>query len=203
MKTNWLIQQPAKSIGLAFLLFLACYCSGNKSKEYANRTVVDTSKKESIDISQESDTVRSAAYNSMLNYFLPKDNSVLDTTVQIPYSCFDTLLQSEIADTSSGFYSGINPIRRIKNKHGDFFIIRLNCTAGGDCALYYLLAFNAYGKFRSLQKLGSDAGEYSESTYFEYHLQSDTVLLTNQIRYDNEKEVGIDTVRRLVQLRFP
>jgi hypothetical protein len=189
-------------IFIIIIIILNWFCTGQKPKVINNNSSLDTTVNMRSDQNQKDDTIPSSIYLTLLKYFRKNDELKIDTTVKIPFSVLDTLLKSEVSDTSVTFYSGINPIKEVKNRYGDFFIMRLNCTAGGDCTIYYLLSFSRFGKFHSLQKLGDVSSEEDESRYFEYSLASDTALLTYLIRYDNEKDETIDTAKKLVPLKF-
>jgi len=191
------------------ITFFFFSCREKRIKESFQNELHDTIKNNSIDVDRLkktsiikiNDSIPAAEYNALIGYF-KKENNKIDDMIEIPFSIVIDFMKSEISDTSSTFYSGINPVDIFNNKYGRFFLIKLNCTAGGDCAVYYLISFDIRGKFRNSQKVGDITSEENESRYFKYKLNSDTTLLTYQIRHDNEKDKDFDTIKKAIKLKF-
>jgi hypothetical protein len=191
------------------ITFLFLSCKENRTKDTSQSELHDTMKNKSINvdilnktsINNTNDSLPIAEYNALIGYF-KKENNKIDDKIEIPFSSVIDFMKSEISDTTSTFYSGINPIDIFINKYGSFFLIKLNCTAGGDCAVYYLINFDNGGKFRNSEKVGDVTSEENESRYFKYKLNSDTTLLTYQIRHDNEKDKDFDTIKKVAKLKF-
>lgn len=129
--------------------------------------------------------------------YFTKDSVVrFNEQAQIPISLVRFFFHNDL-DTS--YNPSADPDTLIENRFGYFFIVKVNCIAGGDCAVYYLLAFDKNGKFIKRKKLGILVAEEDETTYFKYKVISDTSLLTYKIT-DNEEKDQTDTIVKHVRL---
>ncbi len=90
------------------------------------------------------------------------------------------------------------PVESVVNRSGYYFIIREKCNSGVDCAEHYLLRFDLKGRFERVDLTGQIAAEESHSEYFDYKLESDSVLVADKIDYN--KDSAIDTIKRRIRL---
>ena len=82
----------------------------------------------------------------------------------------------------------IHAVQHIKTAANEqFFLVSIDCGAGGFCTSFYLLVFNANGKFVRKQTVGYEAGDLGFSQYFKYKIIGDT-LRTYKIYYDNDED---------------
>jgi hypothetical protein len=107
----------------------------------------------------------------------------MDSTREIPLTLIKHFFKETIIYSA---ISSVNPLVLVENRYGYFFMIKMNCNAGGECAGYYLLTFDKKGKFIKLKELGMLAAEEDYINLFEYKVTSDTTLVTWQV--DNELE---------------
>jgi hypothetical protein len=115
----------------------------------------------------------SASYLEFSGKFKKDRKGRVDPDDSIPFSLVNSFLPEKL-DTV--FYNSIQPMDSIQNGYGNFFIIQVNCVAGGDCATYHLLVFDKAGKFVKTSKLGSLSADEDETVYFTYEQLSDTTL---------------------------
>ena len=123
----------------------------------------------------------------------------MDSTREIPLTLIKHFLQEAI------IYSNINsanPVVLIENRYGYFYMVKMNCAAGGDCADYYLLAFDKKGKFIKSKELGMLAAEEDDIDLFNYKVTSDTTLMTWQVDNDLEKDKVTKSKEKRVRLSF-
>lgn len=139
----------------------------------------------------------SEQYIEFLGKFKKNKMGYLDSATQIQISLVDTLLSEKV---NTRFYTSIEPIEWIKNKYGNFFIIRLNCNAGGSCTTYEILFFDKEGKFIKKDDLGMFAADGEEIDRFRYDKLSDTALLLYKMEYDNLAEKTIDSTTQVISL---
>ena len=105
-------------------------------------------------------------------------------------------------DFDTSFNRSANPWLEVENRYGYFFMVKLYCIAGGDCASYQLLAFDKDGKFVKTQKIGILTADEDDRTDFKYRLTSDTTLITHQIETDLVKDQETRSPEVLVKLSF-
>ena len=134
---------------------------------------------------------------ALKRYFLKDSVGKIDSTAKISLPLIKIYLKDSL-DTS--FNRSVNPIRLIENKSGYFFIIRQNCIAGGDCAIFRLLVFDLNGQFVKNKELGMLSADESERTTFRYKLINDSLLMTYEITYDEEKDEVVDSTAKTVKL---
>lgn len=123
----------------------------------------------------------------------------INTAREIPLQLIKRFMDSDF-DTS--FNTSTNPMLLVENKYGYFFMIKVNCIAGGDCASYHLLAFNKDGKFGKTEKIGILTADEDDRTDFKFRLASDTILITHQIEHNLEKDQETRSPEILVKLSF-
>lgn len=121
------------------------------------------------------------AFLELRDKFKKDKNRNFDSTATIPFELVNLFL-AEKADTP--WYNSVQPMDWIENRYGNFFIIQLNCTAGGDCATYRLLVFDQAGRFIRDEKLGSLTADEDETDYFTYEPLSDTTLRGYKMKTD-------------------
>jgi hypothetical protein len=115
-----------------------------------------------------------------------KDSSGrMDSTREIPLQLIKQFMD---ADFDTSFNRSANPRLRVANRYGYFFVIKVNCITGGDCASYHLLSFDKDGKFISTARLGLMTAEEDNRFDFTYKLTSDTTLITDEIEKDLKKD---------------
>lgn len=186
--------------GFICFITLGCHESTPKSNSISHREFKDEKNDSSLNTSDSSkqDTYPHENYPELNHYFnIGKDVQ----PERIPYMQISKYLNGAISDTTSTFYKGVFAIDHFRNKYGNFYLVELICTAGGDCGIYYLISFNREGDFKESIKIGEVSAEEDESKLFEYKLFSDTVLTIYQIRYDNNLDKPIDTIKLPVQLK--
>jgi hypothetical protein len=115
----------------------------------------------------------SASYLEFSGKFKKDKKGRVDPDDSIPFSLVNSFLSKKF-DTL--FNNSIQPMDSIQNRYGNFFIIQVNCVAGGDCATYHLMVFDKAGKFVTISKLGQLSAEEDETVYFTYEQLSDTTL---------------------------
>jgi len=129
--------------------------------------------------------------------FKTNANGRIDSTIRLSLRYMKSLLADEIDTTLSKI---ITPVDLIVNNSGDYFIVKEHCTAGGDCASYFLLMFNLDGNFIKEERLGDLQAEEMTSVYFEYKKQGDSALIVYKINYNEVADTAIDTVRKIIRL---
>ena len=145
------------------------------------------------------DTTLKPQYFELNKYF--RNDTTDSTLIKVLFFVLYDFIKSEDIDTTSSFYSDVDLIKKMENKDGVFFIVKLNCTAGGDCATFYMIEFNKAGKFERIAKLGDLTSEEDQSKYFDFKMASDTMLVTYQIEYDNNRDTAVDTIVTHIKLK--
>jgi hypothetical protein len=123
----------------------------------------------------------------------------MDSTRDIPLTLIKHFLKEAIIYSS---INSANPVVLVENRHGYFYMVKMNCAAGGDCAEYYLLAFDKKGKFIMSKELGMLAAEEDDIDLFKYKVTSDTTLITWQVDNDLEKDKVTKSKEKRVRLSF-
>ena len=124
-------------------------------------------------------------YLQLLGEFKKDKLSNPDSAVTIPISLLNSYLQEKI-DTQLN--SSVNPVDLVQNRYGNFFIIQVNCSAGGYCHIYTLLVFDKTGHFIKSIDLGETEGDEGFSRDFTYTFLSDTTLEVSQVNTDNDTD---------------
>ena len=138
------------------------------------------------------------AYLEFKDKFQKDKNGRIDSTITIPLELVNLFLTQK-ADTP--WYNSIQPMDWIENRYGNFFIIQLNCTAGGDCATYRLLVFDKAGKFIRDEKLGSLTADEDETDYFTYEPLSDTTLRGYRMKIEGDSGKTTDSTSWVISLK--
>jgi hypothetical protein len=183
-----MFNQPPNNIMRILLILILGYSCNPASK---NPDIKDSVLGRPADLSFSKD------FLVLKGFFLKDSIGHMDSTEEIPLALVKSYLKDDI-DTS--YNRSVNPIRLIQNKFGYFFIIRQNCIAGGDCAIFRLLVFNGNGQFIRNEQLGMLTADESERTIFQYRLLMDSSIVTYEIKYDEEKGEEVDTVIKQVKL---
>ena len=131
-------------------------------------------------------------------YFKEDSKGVINSNLEIPFSVIEKITREKI---STEFIKSIHPRSYTFNDHGHFFITEYRCSAGDNCALYFLLHFDWNGTFVSNRQIGRETGEYGELILFQYKQVNPDTLRTYQIRYDEAGQKGVDTVVKNIYLR--
>jgi hypothetical protein len=163
MKSNRLV------IFAVLLFFVACISCNHGQPNAGN-----AGKHDSVSAPIKKDSLSfSASYLEFSGKFKKDREGRVDPDDSIPFSLVNSFL-SEKLDTL--FNNSIQPMDYIQNRYGNFFIIQVNCVAGGDCATYHLIVFDKAGKFVKTSELGSLSADEDETVYFTYEQLSDTTL---------------------------
>ncbi len=188
MKINtWLHLNSSWSILIVIGLLWSC-----DSISVSN---VKTTKQHSI----YQDSLQKNGFFEFQSYFVHLDSSSTEDKQRIPFEVAIRFLGNEL-DSVNGVYE-ILPVAYFKNNNGHFFIVQLDCGAGGDCAFFYLLSFNSNLGFNNKKLIGREVGELSTSTFFEYYRGADSLLVVNEILYDNNNDTYIDTIMTKILLK--
>jgi hypothetical protein len=123
----------------------------------------------------------------------------MDSTREIPLTLLKHFLKEAIIYSS---INSVNPVVLVENRYGYFYMVKMNCAAGGDCAEYYLLAFDKKGKFIESKELGVITAEEDNIDLFKYKVTSDTTLITWQVDNDLEKDKVTKSKEKRVRLSF-
>jgi hypothetical protein len=136
-------------------------------------------------------------FQNFKNEFAKDLNGRIDSANEIPLTYIKSVLKDSI---DIKYVTTINPVDLIVNTDGYFFIIRKNCAAGGDCAVYLLLVFDTQGKFVRFQRIGLMALEEENSVFFGYKIDSDTSLTVFRINYKGEANSPTDSIPTRIRL---
>ena len=123
----------------------------------------------------------------------------INTARKIPMQLIKKFMPAEF-DTS--FNTSANPWLVVENRYGYFFMVKVYCISGGDCASYQLLAFDKDGKFVKTQEIGILTAEEDDRTDFKYRVTSDTTLIAHQIERNLAKDEETRSPEILVKLSF-
>jgi hypothetical protein len=135
------------------------------------------------------------SYLTFRNFFEKDKNGNIDPVVVIPIPLINSFLTDTI---DRQFNNSVNPMEWVDNRYGDFFMIRVRCTSGGECATYQLLAFDKSGRFVKSKELGQLAAEENSATYFSYKILSDTMLKVTSTNYEND--AATDSTSEIIRL---
>jgi len=94
--------------------------------------------------------------------------------------------------------SAIHPIDMTQNRYGAFFILQLNCSAGGQCEEFYLLGFNTGGHPVPPESIGGLMADADFLQTFDYRIAGDTTIVVNTKNYD-----GDETLKDSSVIRYP
>jgi hypothetical protein len=136
-------------------------------------------------------------FQNFKNEFAKDQNGRIDSANEIPLTYIKSILKDSF---DIKYVTTINPVDLIVNTDGYFFIIRKNCAAGGDCAVYVLLVFDIQGKFVRSQRIGLMALEEENSVFFGYKFDSDTSLTVFRIDYKGEADKPTDSIPTRIRL---
>lgn len=187
---------------MAILLALSC---NEKTDNHPGRHDSAVVRKDTVPISRNgpidtfSDTLLPADFRELKKGFSKDSNGRMDSTREIS---LDLIHHFRKEGLDSSWINSVNPVVLIGNKYGYFFMIKANCIAGGNCAVYYLLAFDKKGEFVKSKKLGKLVAEEDDITVFKYRLTSDTTLVTYEVDDDLEKDKETTSKEVLVKLSF-
>lgn len=189
-------------------MLIMTFMFGLSCKE-GNRHVSD--KKDSVFASKDTIIIRNGSISVKLpdieypkdfvglrNEFSADSAGKVDSAREIPL----TLVHSFLKDFDSTFYTSVNPITSIANDAGYFYIIKENCTAGGNCAVYLLFTFDKTGKFTRSRKIGRLIVDESDIITFNQKVVGDTVLTAYETDYDIEKGVVTSTKSKNIKLKL-
>lgn len=139
------------------------------------------------------------SYLALRVFFARNPHGRIDSSAEIPFRLVNSWLSdSDKIDTT--FNSSINPIDYIENKTGRFFLIQLNCGAGGYCHTYRLMAFRPGGQFVTITALGQEEGDEGFSRNFVYTVQGDTAIAVSQWDVDNDTGKISDSLAKTIAL---
>jgi hypothetical protein len=191
------------------IVMLMTICMFGLSCKDGNGHVSD--KKDSVFVSKDSIIIRKDSISGKLpDIEYPKDFVELKKEFRTdPAGKVDsdreislTLVHYFLKDFDSTFYTSVNPIASIVNDAGYFYIIKENCTAGGNCAVYLLFAFDKTGKFTRSRRIGRLIVDESDIITFNQKVVGDTVLTAYETDYDIEKGVVTKTTSKNIKLKL-
>ncbi len=122
------------------------------------------------------------------------DKYFKDPNQIIPFALYFKMTNEKLDTT---FFSSILSNDRIKNGDCIFYIVQINCIAGGDCAEYKLLSLCNF-KFNSIKTIGKDRADAEYSLQFSYKIIDSTKidLINEEERYNDDFETVFDTIIR-------
>ena len=138
------------------------------------------------------DAMYPPSYVEFRDKFKKASNGRIDSTAIIP----EELVNSFLTDTEkidSSYTHTIEPKDWIENRYANFFIIQVDCGAGGECADYDLLVFDKAGKFIRDVELGRLAVDEDFGIYFDYKQLSDTTLRAHSSEHDDDPPTNTDS----------
>jgi hypothetical protein len=181
-------------LGIFAVLFFFVAC---KNSDHSPKTTGRDSMPVAVTSVKHDSIVLPKNYLTFREFFEKDKNGKIAFASQIPFSLLNSFLTEKI-DTD--FNVSAQPMDWIENVYGEFFLIRLNCTSAGDCATYRLLVFDNKGKFIKARGLGRFVEEKDESELFSYTILSDTALRLCQEKYDNQKNLAVDSTVSVLKL---
>jgi hypothetical protein len=82
----------------------------------------------------------------------------------------------------------------IRNVRGTFFIVKVNCSAGGQCEEYYLIGYNTENRPVAPEYLGGLMADADFLKTFDYKVVADTAIFVTAKNYDGSDKLEDSTV---------
>ena len=142
------------------------------------------------------------SYLELRAFFAKNSHGRIDSSAEIPFRLVNSWY-SDSTKIDTLFNSSINPVGCIENKTGSFFLLQINCGAGGYCHTYRLLAFRPRGQFVTAKELGEEAGDEGFSRNFVYTVLGDSAISISQWDVDNDTDKTSDSTSRTIALTPP
>ena len=121
----------------------------------------------------------------MLRYFRTNDSGVVDPNAEIDKDYIIKIFND--TDRLWDHISSINPVAVTRNPFGTFFIVQLNCAAGGVCKEFYLIGF-AHDQPLPPEPIGSNLADADFLKTFDYHIAGDSAIVVTTENYDESSK---------------
>lgn len=191
-------------IKLAILLLFLFSC-GQKSQPkkqslQLNDTAVHIPNLKSISGIEHSYAIRSI-FDSLFNCFSSNTSLFVQEQTTISDSLASRIFTLEEFDPSNEFFINVKPRLYFKNSYGYFFLLQVDCSAGGACSIFYIVAFNVEMTKKRVLEVGKEEGDYEGLTKFEFNLNSDsTIFFAREAVYKDPDRPAIDSMVNSVRL---
>lgn len=192
-----------KTITKLMLICIVSSCNSaeqfeNERKDALDSSLVISTQKNDDKLTLKADTL----YDSLISYFADfKSDNAEEIEITIPKRIVASILSQEEFDFEGNFYINTTPVIYFENIYGNIFILKVNCSAGGNCAIFYLVMFDKTKQRMKVTKIGEETGEEDESIFFKYTLLNDsTILEANQLIYKDPNGDPSDSIKRQFKL---
>jgi hypothetical protein len=129
----------------------------------------------------------------MLSYFRRNALGHVDPQVEIDKDYVIKIFSD--TDRLWNSIGSINPVDMAQNAYGTFFIVKLNCGAGGECEEYYLIGYGTKNKPVRPEHIGDLMADEDFSQTFVYRIAGDSAVVVDTENYDSGKLKNSSVIR--------